>query len=75
MTNEMLFVKLAIALLDDDDGISETAYAALLDMGQNIRPELCLHLNNTVLAPDGRFYLPDDWMDRLPKLWSNLPRT
>ncbi len=48
--------KLALALLDDDDGITEDAYTALLDL----MPEpLALELNKQVDAQDGRFYLPE----------------
>ncbi|MFY4731195.1 hypothetical protein [Nitrospira sp. BLG_2] len=52
--------RLAVLLLDDDDGITEEAYQALLD----VLPEpLALELNKLVDAVDGRFYLPSgqDW--------------
>lgn len=58
------FKHLAVCLLDDEDGITEDAYAALLD----VMPEesLALALNKEVEATDGRFYLPEghglkDW--------------
>jgi DNA polymerase III delta prime subunit len=52
------FKKLAVLLLDDEDGITEEAYTALLD----VMPEesLALALNREVKAQDGRFYLPED---------------
>ena len=65
MTDKRL-KNLAIRLLDDDEGITEDAYGALLD----ILPEsLALALNKEVEATDGRFYLPEghslsDW--RIP---------
>lgn len=49
--------KLAILLLEDEQGITEDAYAALLD----ILPEkTALELNKWVKATEGRFYLPED---------------
>lgn len=54
--NEERLKNLAIRLLDDEDGITEDAYAALLD----ILPEsLALALNKEVKATEGRFYLPE----------------
>ncbi len=47
---------LAVALLDDDGGISEDAYAALLDC---LPEDAALELNKEVDANDGRFYLPE----------------
>lgn len=51
------FKNLAVRLLDDDEGITEEAYKALLD----VMPEesLALALNKEVEATDGRFYLPE----------------
>jgi len=48
---------LAVRLLDDEDGITEFAYCALLD----IMPEAeALELNKRTKAMEGRFYLPPD---------------
>ena len=49
--------KLTVLLLDDDLGITEEAYTALLDC----LPECdALELNKRIEAQDGRFFLPED---------------
>ncbi len=47
---------LAVRLLDDEDGITEEAYVALLDV---LPQDLALELNRETKATDGRFYLPE----------------
>lgn len=58
--------KLAVLLLDDEHGIHEEAYCALLDL----MPEsLALELNRVTKCQDGRFYLPEDhtlWKHAVP---------
>lgn len=55
--DEAKLKNLAVRLLDSDEGITEDAYAALLD----ILPEhIALELNRQVKATDGMFYLPED---------------
>lgn len=46
---------LAVRLLDDEHGITEKAYLALLDM---LSEKSALKLNKHVKAMEGRFYLP-----------------
>lgn len=53
---ETALKNLAVRLLDDEDGITEDAYAALLDV---LPEKLALALNKEVKATDGRFYLPE----------------
>ena len=48
---------LAIRLLDDENGISELAYDALLDM---LSAQDALELNKQAKATDRRFYLPKE---------------
>jgi hypothetical protein len=50
--------KLAIAILDDDHGISQHAHNALLDLSTFTNLSDIL---NKVEATDGRYYLPDGW--------------
>ena len=55
------FQHLAVCLLDNEDGILENAYMALLDLGQSLDlEEDCLELNSHIEAQDGKFYLPKD---------------
>lgn len=51
------FVILWNVLLDTDDGISEQAYDALLDLGESICPEFIGENRRFVDATDGRFYI------------------
>jgi hypothetical protein len=48
---------LAVRLLDDEEGITEEAYTALLDI---LPEDVALDLNKVVEAAQGRFYLPED---------------
>lgn len=64
-TIEELFKNLAIKVLDDDDGISNDAYGALLDLATEINPELALQLNKVVDAQNGRFFVYSDWKQTL----------
>lgn len=55
------FKTLAIALLDDENGISEDAYQALRDLGKELQlKNWIVQLSQQVKAQDGRFYLPED---------------
>ena len=63
MEEEMLrFIQL---VLEDDEGISEAAYAAFNNLAESeqvpgaLRAKLTA-IRNKVDATDGRFYLPDD---------------
>ena len=48
-------------LLDDDEGISSEAYAALLDYLADINEfELLEELNNKVDSTDNRYYFPSN---------------
>ena len=48
-------------LLDDDEGITSEAYAALLDYLADIGEfELLEELNNTVDVTDNRYYFPSN---------------
>ena len=49
--------KLAVAVLDDAQGISEDAYTALLEC---LEEEDAKFLASHVEAIDGRFYLPEN---------------
>ena len=54
---------LAVRLLDDEDGIHEYAYVALLEV---LPEQEALELNKRTKCQDGRFYLPEghglqDW--------------
>jgi hypothetical protein len=54
---------LAVRLLDDEEGITEEAYTALLDV---LSEDIAVELNKRVKAAQGRFYLPEghtlqDW--------------
>lgn len=64
-TIEELFKNLAIKVLDDDHGISDDAYGALLDLATEINVDLALQLNKTVDAQDGRFFVHSDWKRNL----------
>ena len=46
---------LAVRLLDDENGIHELAYCALLDM---LSEQDALELNKQTRETEGRFYLP-----------------
>ena len=48
---------LAVRLLDDENGIHEEAYVALLDV---LPEDVALELNRLTKCTDGRFYLPED---------------
>jgi hypothetical protein len=48
-------IELCVALMDDDHGISEVGYRALLDQG--LVPEAVQRL---VKAIDSRYYLPEE---------------
>lgn len=48
---------LAVRLLDDEHGIHEEAYVALLDC---LSEQEALELNRQTKCTDGRFYLPKD---------------
>ena len=50
------FRAMAIALLDDEDGINETAFR-LLDLQLGLYSQ---DISNAVTSTDGRFYLPED---------------
>jgi hypothetical protein len=52
------FMGMAAAILDDNDGIGEVAYRALLDFARRLHPEFANDLAARVDAADGRFYLP-----------------
>lgn len=56
---ETLFKNLAIKLLDDENGINEAAYVALLDLADAIRVGLASEIDDVVDATDGGFYIPD----------------
>lgn len=43
-------------LLDDDNGISEDAYARLVELGELIDPKFIVGVCRYVDATDGRFY-------------------
>lgn len=48
-----------LALLDDDEGINEDAFAKLMDMlAKKGEADLLWFLDNNVDAADGRFFLP-----------------
>lgn len=54
---------LAVRLLDDEEGITEEAYTALLDV---LSDEIAVELNKCVEVAQGRFYLSEghalqDW--------------
>ncbi len=49
--------KLAIALLDDDQGISEAAYDQLRPL---LEEDGAIDIIEAVKATDGRYYLPDN---------------
>ncbi len=50
--------ELVLQILDDDEGITETAYAKLLDYLASIREfELLESINNMVKSCNGRRYL------------------
>lgn len=51
------FIALWNILLDTDDGITEQAYDALLDLGESICPEFLVTAYLSVDATDGRFYI------------------
>lgn len=48
---------LAVRLLDDEEGITEGAYKALLDV---LSDDIAVELNKRVKAAQGRFYLPEE---------------
>jgi hypothetical protein len=55
---EAAFVMMAESILDDDDGIGESAYSSLLEFAGRLSPECARRLANRVDATDGGFYLP-----------------
>ena len=52
------FKAMAEAILDDPDGVSERAYAALYEFAGLISPHCAASLSLRVDATDGRFYIP-----------------
>lgn len=52
-----MFQNLWMSLLDDDNGISEEAYGALLDLGEELSPVWLKDARRLVDATDGRFYI------------------
>ena len=59
------FIKLANALLNSDQGISEEGYHALIDMAESLQDDFDWPewhaIKQTVDATDGQFYLPEGW--------------
>lgn len=55
---EGLLATMAEAILDDENGIGERGYEALLDVARFVSGELADSLRDRVDATDGRFYLP-----------------
>lgn len=52
---------LAYSILNDENGISEDAYDALIDVvRESVSEEAAVHLSNIVDATDGRFYIGED---------------
>lgn len=45
-------------LLDDDNGISYSAYNALIELGDNICPSYVDLAKNFIKSENGRFYMP-----------------
>jgi hypothetical protein len=64
MTKPSKVVKLALALLDDDFGIMEAGYAILQEMLQAQDGDEANAILDAVDACDGRYYLPDAFMDK-----------
>jgi len=52
--------QLWFALLNDDAGINEESYNALLELAQEIDPEELQIHRKSVEATDGQFYIPED---------------
>lgn len=54
------FLAMAEAILDDENGISERAYSALLKYAETVSGQCANELRRRVDATDGRFYLPSE---------------
>lgn len=52
------FMATAEAILDTEDGIDSRAYAALVELAEQVSPDCACSLASRVDATDGRFYLP-----------------
>lgn len=50
----------AIALLDDEDGISATGYEELQNLVAVFAPDSCTDIFAAVESANGRVYLPED---------------
>lgn len=55
---EAQFEKMAEAILDDENGVNERSYAALMEFASLVSAECAERLGARVDATDGRFYLP-----------------
>lgn len=58
--NAAAFMAMAEAILDDDNGVSERAYTALLQFAETVSSRCADELRSRVDATDGRFYLPSE---------------
>lgn len=52
------FMKMAEAILDDENGVGEQAYRALVEYAETVSSQCAAELRRRVDATDGRFYLP-----------------
>lgn len=55
---EAQFEKMAEAILDDENGVNERSYEALIEFAGLVSTECAERLAGKVDATDGRFYLP-----------------
>lgn len=54
------FISLWNILLDQDDGVSEQTYNALVELGDSICPDFVRRNTRFVDATDGRFYIKSE---------------
>lgn len=54
------FRRLAIDILDDENGISDKAYQSLQTLEATVAYDSCYDIFQAVNANEGRYYLPED---------------
>jgi hypothetical protein len=66
---EQAAYELAVALLDNEDGLSEEAYVALMEyLPERVKDEV----SRITDATDGRFYIPEDDPEEMDSAYARL---